>query len=189
MGAMGTTMLMTLEEFEALPDGPEQIELLAGELIRMPPPEREHMEIVERLYELLKAEVEALRRRVPSAELGKVHMEMGYLLSSTPRSWLRPDVSLTYPGQPGKQYYEGSPVMAFEVVSADDRAPELNRKVFQYLACGSREVWLIYPDARSAYVHRPGEPAVIRHDQAIVSSLLPDITLRFEQFLDTGSAR
>jgi len=39
MTVMGTTTtLISLAEFERLAEGPDQIELLKGELIRMPPP-------------------------------------------------------------------------------------------------------------------------------------------------------
>ena len=38
-----TPALMTFEEFEQLEDTAEDLELLQGELIRMPPPFRSHM--------------------------------------------------------------------------------------------------------------------------------------------------
>jgi Uma2 family endonuclease len=34
----GTTPLMTFDEFERLPDEPGKLELIDGELVRMPPP-------------------------------------------------------------------------------------------------------------------------------------------------------
>lgn len=75
---MGTTTRMTFAEFEKLPDGPEQLELLGGLLVRMPPPERMHTEISERLYDYLKPAVRKVRDAHQQAELGKVHIEMGY---------------------------------------------------------------------------------------------------------------
>jgi Uma2 family endonuclease len=107
---------MAFEEFEQLPDTPEELELLEGELIRLPPRKRPHMEAAERLYEVLKAPVEQLRRTAPQIPIGRVHIEMGYLLSTKPRSWLRPDVSITSPEQPGEDFYEGAPWMVFEIV-------------------------------------------------------------------------
>jgi Uma2 family endonuclease len=51
MNAMGTiTTLVTFEEFERLPDEPGKLELMNGELIRMPPAETRHVRIALRLY-------------------------------------------------------------------------------------------------------------------------------------------
>lgn len=177
MGA--TTVLMTLAEFEKLDfDGGEKLELLEGELIRMPPAQRAHMESAERLYHFLLSVV----RNLASPELGKVHMEMGYLLTQEPKSWLQPDVSVTHPGQPGERYYEGAPLIAFEVVSPDDRAKDLDRKVRTYLANGSQEVWVIYPEERYAWKFS-GEGAAQREEQAIRSGLLPGVEIFFSDFL------
>ena len=185
MGVMGTvaTTTMTFEEFERLPDGPEDLELLEGELIEMPPPECAHMEDAENLSRLLYASVEGLRQANLADHLGKVHMEMGYLLTGDPRSWLRPDVSITYPNQPRRKYYEGAPLMVFEVVSEEDRAGKLARKVQLFLRHGAREVWLIYPETRDAYIYKPGVPVALREERAIHSDLLPGIEIPFDQFL------
>jgi hypothetical protein len=98
---------MTFEEFEQLPDEPGKIELLQGELIRIPPAEAVHQEEAERLAELLRVATESAR--LAGAAIGKVHHEMGYQLSK--RSWLQPDVSIRHPNQPLDRYYQGSPMM------------------------------------------------------------------------------
>jgi Uma2 family endonuclease len=185
MGDMGTvaSTTMTFEEFERLPDGPEDLELLEGELIEMPPPQRSNMESTHRLYKPLDAGVEGLREARQADGLGLVFLEMGYLLTSDPRSWLRPDVSITYPNQPGGKYCEGAPLMVFEVVSAEDRAGELDRKVRLFLRHGAREVWLIYPKTRHAYIYKPGVPGAAYEEHAIHSDLLPGIDIPFDQFL------
>src|SRR5690349_17983057 len=67
---MATTTLMSFAEFERLDEGVDHIELLKGELIRVPPSYAEHMEIVERLFELLKAAVEHLRESAQKVDLG-----------------------------------------------------------------------------------------------------------------------
>ncbi len=178
-----TTGLMTFPEFEQLPDSPDELELVRGELIRLPRPVRKHMEAAERLRDRLKEAVENRRRADANLGLGSVHMEMGYLLSDEPQSWLRPDVSITHPNQPGEKYCEGAPLFAFEIVSEYDRARDLEHKVAEYLANGAAEVWLIYPDVRYARVHRAGETAALREDKAIHSPLLPGIEIPFDAFL------
>jgi Uma2 family endonuclease len=152
-------------------------------LVQMPPAECSHMESAETLYRLLFACIENLRGAAQAGKLGKAHVEMGYLLTSDPRSWLQPDVSITHPNQPRAKYYEGAPLMVFEVVSAEDRAAKLARKVQLFLRHGSQEVWLIYPETRDAYIYKPGVPAAIREEKAIHSDLLPGIEIPFDQFL------
>jgi Uma2 family endonuclease len=183
MTVMGTTTLMSLAEFERLEEGPDQIELLKGELIRVPPPQRNHMESCEQLYDLLKAAVTRLKTRTPNAKLGKVHIEMGYLLSGDPRSWLRPDVSLTHLDQPGDRYYEGAPLMVFEVVSENDTARQLEAKVAAYLADGAAEVWVIYPDTRHAWVYDRSSPAARCETKSIRSPLIPGIEILLDDIL------
>ncbi|MBZ5626460.1 MAG: Uma2 family endonuclease [Acidobacteriia bacterium] len=181
---MGTVVAarMTFEEFERLPDGPEDLELLEGELVEMPPPERSHMKDTKHLFKLLDAAVEDRRMKQTEA-LGEVFMEMGYLLTSDPRSWLRPDVSITHANQPGGKYYEGAPLMVFDVVSGEDRATKLIQKVRLFLRHGAQEVWLIYPVTRDAYIYKAGMAAVVHEEQAIHSDLLPGIQIPFDQFL------
>jgi Uma2 family endonuclease len=182
MSVMGTVALMSLDEFEHL-IGPDDVELLRGELIRMPPPQRSHMEICERLYELLKAALARYRNATPEARFGRVHIEMGYLITGNPQSWLRPDVSLTHPEQPGDRYYEGAPLIAFEVVSEHDTAAKLDRKVAEYLANGAAEVWAIYPETRHAWLYRSTPPAATRETQSIHTPLLPGIEIALDEIL------
>jgi Uma2 family endonuclease len=183
MGTTTTTTLMSFAEFERIDQGPDQIELLKGELIRVPPPQRPHMEISHQLYDGLKAAVDLSRKTQPNVNLGKVYMEMGYLLSSDPRSWLQPDVSLTHPQQPGDRYYEGAPLMVFEVVSEYDTARQLEAKVAEYLAHGAAEVWVIYPDTRHAWVYDRSSPGARRETRSIHSELLPGIEIPLDAIL------
>ena len=178
--AMGTTTApMSLAEFEELDfDRGEQLELLAGELIRMPPAGCDHTDVVHRLYH---SSIDAVARLALPA-LDTVYIEMGYLLTHDPKSWLQPDVSVTHPNQPRGRYYEGGPLIAFEVVSPDDRAKDLDRIVRTYLANGSQEVWVIYPEERYAWRFGPGGDAK-REEQAIRSGLLPGVEILFSDFL------
>lgn len=182
MNVMGTTTLMSFAEFELLDWGADDVELLNGELIRLPPAQRKHMEICERLFELLKAALERWKRTNTEA-IGKLHIEMGYLLSSDPRSWLQPDVSLTHPNQAGDRYYEGAPLVVFEVVSEYDTVTRVDKKVTAYLAHGAAEVWVIYPEARHAWVYRNAVPGATRETAAIHSDLLPGIEIPLDEIL------
>lgn len=164
---------MSFADFERLDGGPEHLELLKGELVRRPPPYADQMEIVERLFELLKSGAHGI---------GKVHMEMGYLLPTEPPSWLRPDVSLTHPQQARDRFYLGAPLIAFEIVSEHDKAPDLDAKVTEYLLNGSHEVWLIYPGTRHAVVFGPAG-ATRTESAAIRTDLLPGLDIPLDSIL------
>jgi len=183
MDDMGTTTIMSFAEFELLEWGADDVELLRGELIRLPPAQRNHMQICRRLFKLLDAALERWKRSNPEARIGELEIEMGYLISSDPRSWLQPDLSLTHPDQPGDRYYEGAPLVVFEVVSEYDTATRLDKKVAVYLAHGAAEVWVIYPEARHAWVHRAAMPAATRETEAIHSDLLPGIEIPLDEIL------
>jgi Uma2 family endonuclease len=183
MNDMGATTLMSFADFELLDWGADDLELLQGELIRLPPPQRNHMEICERLFELLKAALESWKRTNSDAAIGKLHIEMGYLISTHKRTWLRPDLSLTHLDQPGDRYYEGAPLMVFEVVSEYDTPVRLDAKVAVYLANGAAEVWVIYPATRHAMVYRNAVPGATRETTAIHSDLLPGIKIPLDEIL------
>lgn len=154
---------------------------MKGELIRTPPAQRRHNESAEKLADLLKAAVQELPRE---GRVGKVHHEMGYLLRTGPDpTWLQPDVSITHPAQGGDAYYEGAPLVAFEIVSAHEPASSLEEKADEYLACGSGEIWVIYPRGRYARLYRKDDAAAIRVNDAIVSRLLPGVSIPFDAFL------
>jgi Uma2 family endonuclease len=143
--AMGTTTLLTFEDFEQLPDEPGKMELLDGELIRLPPAKLKHTEIIHRLYDLL-------RPLAGTAGLGKIYIETGYKFGK--RAWLLPDVSISHPNQPSSDYLEGAPLLAVEVISEANRAEDMDRKVKTYLANGGVEVWVVYPKTQCVWVYR-----------------------------------
>jgi Uma2 family endonuclease len=170
---------MSFAEFELLDFGADDVELLRGELIRLPPPQRKHVESCERLFKLLDAALERRKRTSSDA----LHIQMGYLISSDPRSWLRPDVSLAHPDQPGDRYYEGAPLVVFEVVSEYDTANRLEKKVLDYLAHGTVEVWVIYPETRHAWVYGGEAHGATLETEAIHSELLPGIEIKLDEIL------
>jgi Uma2 family endonuclease len=146
-----STSLLTFAEFEQLPDEPGKLELLDGELIRLPPPEFDHMEIADHLCDLLKAEL-AGPNRPPG--LGRAYVEMGFKIGGT--AWLRPDVSVLHAHQLRVRYLDGAPALAVEIISESNRAEDMNRKVKKYLSNGALEVWVAYPKTQCVWVFRQG---------------------------------
>lgn len=176
-----TTSLMTFEEFERLPDGPEELELLEGELIRLPPPDWKHMEIAHQLQKMLSGALESLRRTGSAGALGEAYIEMGYRIG--PDSWLRPDVSISHQDQPRSKYFEGAPALAVEIISESNTAAEMDAKVRKYLDHGAREVWLMYPKTRRVWIHGAASEAALARQGTFSSNLLPGVTLDLNQIL------
>src|SRR5260370_41623530 len=109
---MGTTTLLTFEEFERLPDSPGKRDRLDGELIEMPPAKTRHAKIQRRIDERLRPY--GLER-----SLGEEYIEAGFKLGE--RHWVQPDVSFVSTGQDHASdpegYFEGTPRLAIEMIS------------------------------------------------------------------------
>ena len=164
--------MMTFEEFERLPDEPNKLELIDGELIRMPPAYAGHGKISQALNALLERILRKLHRRGFANDLGVVFKEMGYLIGS---NWVTPDVSITHAGQPEGNYFEGAPALAVEVISKSNTAEMMQRKVELYLENGGREVWVFYPRTESVSVRR-GKSS-IEVEGMLTSKLLPGVSI------------
>jgi Uma2 family endonuclease len=162
-----STGLLTFEEFERLPDEPGKLELLDGELIRLPPAKRKHQTIGERLFEMLKQTTRG----------AETHHEMGYKIGSS--AWLVPDVSIAYPNQPGEDYMEGAPLLAVEIISESNSAEDVDRKVKKYLSNGGTEVWVIYPKTQSVTVFRQGSIREFRG--TLESDIVPGLKIDLAQ--------
>jgi len=177
MGA--TTTTMTFAQFERLPDEPNKLELMDGELIRMPPAFTRHMRGTLRLYRILDDALRMLHGKGPAGGLGEVFAETGYLIGP---NWLIPDVSISHTGQPEGKYLDGAPALAVEVISKANTAERMQRKVRIYIEGGAREVWLIYPNAGSVSVYR-GKTA--REAEGVLTSeLLPGVSIDLSAILD-----
>ena len=184
---MATTTLMSFAEFEHLDAGADKIELLKGELIRVPPADCDHNEGAEELA----AEIRAAMRALGNFPGIKAHHEMGYLLARDPHTWLQPDASVTHPNQPKEKnpdpdaavgkYYVGAPLIAIEMISDSERRRRLLAKVETYLNCGSVEVWTLYRTERRAVVYRKNAAPRVE-TQSFHSDILPGIDIPFEKF-------
>jgi Uma2 family endonuclease len=173
MDTMGASTLLSFEEFEQLPSEPGKMELLDGELIRLPPAKIKHAKIIHRLYERLKP----LLAENPGTALGQAYIEVGYKMG--PRAWLQPDVSISHPNQPSNDYLEGAPLLAVEVISESNTAEQMNRKVKTYLANGSKEAWVVYPNTQSVWVFREGRAEEFRG--LLRSDVVPGLLIDLDQ--------
>jgi Uma2 family endonuclease len=147
---MSARTLLTFEQFEQLHDDGLKHELLEGEHIVLPPPKSRHNTLQHRLLRLLQPYVDQHR-------VGDVRIEAGFKLSD--ETWLQPDVSFLGTAQIERArpngYFEGSPAVAVEVASESNTAAQLDRKMEQYFAHDSEEVWVVYPETQKIRIHFP----------------------------------
>ena len=174
---MAAKTQLTLAEFERLPDDGKVHELNRGELVSVGPPKLRHS--------LTAHKIQAELSKVAQAKgLGIVLLETAYLLSSDPTTVRIPDVSFItserFKGLSLDDYVPGAPALAVEIASPSDSVEELREKAEQYLAAGSRRVWVVYPQTRKVHVYRTAAaPLVLNESQDLdAPDLFPNWSVR-----------
>lgn len=73
-----------------------------------------------------------------------------------------------------------APDLAVEVISPDERAEDMERKVLENLSAGVRLVWIVYPSTRSVHVFRAeGRLSVLREAETLDGGdVLPGFSVR-----------
>jgi len=150
---------MSAEQLLALPADGMRYELVRGELRSMPRAGYPHGKVSLRIGARLLAFVEERR-------LGDVlATDTGFLLERGPDTVRAPNAAFVSAGRapdPGvRGFAELAPDLVAEVVSPNDRASEVTEKALMWLDRGVRTVWVVDPDQRVAWVHRPGEPVLL----------------------------
>jgi Uma2 family endonuclease len=145
--------LTTADELFRLPVDGFRYELLQGEVQRMSPTGLQHGMIAGEVGRLLANFVRAHR-------LGTVlAAETGFLLATDPDTVRAPDVAFLAAGRtdlahPAAGYFAGAPDLAVEVLSPSDSAAEVEAKVQDFLAAGTRLVWVVNPKTRTVTAFR-----------------------------------
>ncbi len=148
-----TTQLMTADELLNQPRGKLRYELVKGELRTMSPSGFEHGAVVVNLTFLLTGHVKA-------HELGVVvGAETGFKISSDPDTVRAPDIAFVcreriVAAGVTRKFWSGAPDLAVEVLSPGDRVNEIDEKVAEWLAAGTRLVWVVNPRLRNVTIYR-----------------------------------
>ena len=126
----------------------DQLELDRGILVRMPPAGALHGTLASLITRLVDEHVEA-------EELGVVcGADTGFVLARKPDIVRAPDASFVAGACPQAVRHQGAPDLAVEVVSPSDRIDNLDKKIEEYFAAGTRLVWVLHPRTRSVHVYR-----------------------------------
>ena len=146
--------LMTAEELFNMPDDGYRYELVRGELRKMAPAGSEHGDVAADIHINLGSYVKANR-------LGRTRIaEAGFILERDPDHVRVPDVSFLRRERfeaigRTTRYWPEAPDLAVEVISPNDRYTEVNEKVADWLAAGTRMVIVVNPRNRTVNVHTP----------------------------------
>ncbi|MFP3940248.1 MAG: Uma2 family endonuclease, partial [Thermoanaerobaculia bacterium] len=149
----GVPTTLSAEDLPYLEPEVDRVELVAGSIVRQPPPGSAHGGVSLAVGSVLRAFVR-------ENGLGRAFGESGYVLASDPDTVRAPDASfvseerLAAAGWRGP-YRVGAPNLAVEVASPRDSERALAAKAGEYLAAGGRTVWVLDPERRTVTVHRP----------------------------------
>lgn len=149
-----TTSPLTAADLEQLPQGDVRRELVRGVLVELSPAGREHGRLLVNVIVPLQAFAEVSGR-------GETLVRVGFILARDPDTVRAPDVAWLGPQRvealtSATGYIEGAPDLAIEIVAPTDRAADIDEKVQEYLAAGTRLVWVAQPRTRTVYVFQPG---------------------------------
>ena len=155
-----TARLMTAEELLDMPDDGYIYELVRGELVKFMGTGLEHAYIADNCYG-------SIRDYVIRANLGRVFTtQLGYRLASDPDTVRIPDIAFVRRERLDvvgviRGYFPGPPDLAIEVISPNDRYPEVETKIFDYFSAGTQMVILLEARNRTAKIYRSPTDVVI----------------------------
>jgi Uma2 family endonuclease len=147
-----TLQTFTAEELFKMPKDGFRYELVKGELRKMSPAGSEHGAII------VKVTIR-LGQHVESNKLGVCFgAETGFKIATDPDTVRAPDVAFVsreHIPESGitKKFWPGAPDLAVEVLSPGDSYEEVDEKVGDWLAAGTRAVWVVNPRKRSVTVY------------------------------------
>lgn len=173
------SQLMTADELLGLPDDHRRRELVAGFMVSEPPASFRHGDIAAELFRRL---IEFVR----AEDLGRVvSTETGFLLARDPDTVRAPDVAFVSRARiervgAFRGFFPGPPDLAVEVLSPSERPADVHAKIGDYLAAGSRFVWVIDPSRRQVRVHHSLLQPSILDETAVLEGddVLPGFRVR-----------
>ena len=174
---------LSLTQYEQLrEDDAYRSELSRGRLVREPRPGALHGRIEGNLFAELRAYVLA-------RDLGSVEIDCGFRLSLDLPTVRGPDVAFIarekLPAELPGGFWPFAPDLAIEVVSPSNSLSELQEKVLEYFEAGSRMVWVVDPQSRTAMVyHSPREITLLRDSDLLEGDLVvPGFSIQLRAIL------
>ena len=160
-----------------MPDDGRHYQVVEGELIMAPAPNRYHQEILSNLLFIFMSFLKKHR-------IGKVYPSP-FDVCLDEINVLQPDILFVSNARRSvltKAGAEGAPDLVIEILSPSNAALDRVRKRDVYARCGVAEFWIISPESRTVQVYRLQEdaakPVLIRGEhETLESPLLPGLTI------------
>jgi Uma2 family endonuclease len=178
---VSTFPLLTAFDVERISIPGKQVELIRGHLMVREPPGTWHGIIAATLGHYLSTFVRHHGLGIVVAQ------DTGFKIASDPDTVRGPDVGFVARDQmeriPRRGYAALSPDLVAEVLSPDDVPGEVIAKVGEWLAAGTRIVWLVDPGRSEVHVYRQdGGLSVLReNDQLDGEDVLPGFTCALKE--------
>ena len=177
-----TARLITADELEHMPGTDHRCELVKGRLIRMSPVGPVHACIVVGFGSML-------HQHVKSRRLGNVMTELGCKLELDPDTVRAPDLAFIRGERmvhATRGFWNGSPDLAVEVLSPDDRPSEVREKVEEYLTHGVIVVLVVDPDDKTVTVHRRLTPptTLVEDDELDLDDVVMGFSCRVREIFE-----
>jgi Uma2 family endonuclease len=172
---MSTKTLMTVEQFAQMPrEEAVHFELVEGELIPVASGTPEHAWIRDGLGG-------RIREYLGRNPLGIVVAEVDCRTTGT--TVRRPDISFLTTARwqlvnPKETPLPFSPDIAIEVLSPSESIIAFNRKVAEYLASGSHEVWVLDAENQEIMIRTADGARILRANDLLESPLLPGFSIK-----------
>jgi Uma2 family endonuclease len=165
---MGAVTLVSVEEYLSTSYDPD-CDYVDGELEDRNVGEKDHSKAQGNLYLALRTRYRTL----------SVFVEQRVRVSAT--RYRVPDICVTI-GEPDEQVFAGPPFLCIEILSPEDRAGRIQRKIADYLKFGVPYIWVINPRTREAFIHTAtGMHAV---EDGILRTTDPDIAVPLAELFD-----
>ena len=174
MATATATRPITAEEFQAMDLGPGLHELVRGEIVEMALPSPDQGRISFRSALVFEVYGQRTGLGYVVTNDSAIVTERGpdtvrgadaafYLEASTPRESLR--------GRP----FVAAPLVAIEVLSPSNRAPDVMKKVGEYLGAGVVLVAVLIPSRRQLALYREGDVVPVVYEEGDAVEDLPEL--------------
>jgi Uma2 family endonuclease len=178
-----TDSLLTAEDLERISIPGKTTELIRGRIVVRELPGTWHGVVAARLLYFM---ADFVRRH----DVGIVAaQDTGFKIAADPDTVRAPDMAFVARERVSEIARRGyaalAPDLLAEVLSPDDRPGEVLEKVANWLAAGTRIVWVIDPERREARVYRQdGSLAILGNDDALEGEdVLPGFSCRLGDVL------
>jgi Uma2 family endonuclease len=172
---------ITIEEFERLPDAlAHNHELVDGELVDVSGNTAYHNLLRDFVNELL-------RPYVRDRKLGRIISEQEFDFDGNAYG---PDVAFIGASKVDlldrkRRVQRFVPDLAIEIVSQNDKFEYLMKKAVRYRKCGTKEVWVLSPENRQAFVQSAERKVMLEDDEMFDSKLIPGFAIRLGELFDS----